>query len=176
LLLAAPPDESSRERYTKAIEAYLSLIPDVVNLEKYLKPAELNNTYIPVDGDLPKLISPDWILQHYNYARALVVLRSIPGMHRDGPYILSAYKPVTGRSIVTDKYLFQDLSSVPPHLVGSWTKEFINQAAQEHFWETRSGDQLVLKLRTAIGLLAIGVPQVQKALNELIAWRESVAH
>ena len=174
LLLASPPDDSTRERYRKAIEAYLSLIPDVANLEKYLKSAELNNTYIPVDAELPKLISPEWVLQHYNYARALVILRSVPGTHRDGPYILSSFRPVTGQAGLSDKYLFQDLSTVPPHLVESWTKEFINQAAQEHFWETRSGEQLVLKLRTSIGVLAIGLPQVQKALNDLIAWRGSV--
>jgi hypothetical protein len=174
LLLATPPDDSSHERYRKAIEAYLSLIPDVANLEKYLKPAELNNTYIIVDAELPKLISAEWVLQHYNYARALVILRSVPGTHRDGPYILSSLKPVTGQSGLTDKYLFQDLSTVPPHLLESWTKEVINQAAQEHFWETKSGEHLVLKLRTSIGILAIGLPQVQKALDDLIAWREAV--
>jgi hypothetical protein len=175
LLFAVPPDDSSKERYTKIIEAYLSLIPDAVKLEQYLKPEEMNNTYLPVDTDPPKFISADWVLQHYNYARAVVLLRAIPGTHRDGPYIVSTLEPLTSKSSAPDKYLFQNVSTVPPHLVGAWIKEFINQAAQERFWEPRSVEKLVLNLRTSIGVMAIGLPQVQKALNDLIAWRNSVS-
>jgi len=174
LLFTAPQDDASRERCKKMIEAYLNLIPDVVELEKYLKPNELNDTYVPVDAEPPKLVSADWILQHYNYARALVLLRSVPGTHRDGPYILSSLKPVDGKTLLTENYLFQDLSSVPPNLAASWVNAFMNQAAQERFWEPESAERVVLKLRTAIGILAVGLPQVQGALGELIAWRKSV--
>jgi hypothetical protein len=33
LLLGAPPSESSRDRYLKAIDPYLTLVPDVADLE-----------------------------------------------------------------------------------------------------------------------------------------------
>jgi hypothetical protein len=177
LLFAAPPDDdASRERYTRIIESYLNLIQDVVRLENsHAKPSELNNTYLPLDADPPRFASPDWILQHYNYARALVLLRAIPGTHRNGPYIVSASKPLSNQSGSPERYIFQDLSIVPPHLVGAWIKLFLNQAAQEHFWESQSMEAFVLKLRTSIGILAIGLPQVQNSLDALIAWKHSVA-
>ena len=174
LLFAVPPDDSSREQYTKLIQAYLSLIPDAAKLEQYLKPAEMNNTYLPVDAKPPEFISAEWVLEHYNYARAVVLLRALPGTHRDGPYIISTLEPLTGKSSSPDKFLLQNMSSVPPHLVGAWIKQFINQAAQERFWQPNSMEKLVLKLRTSIGVMAIGLPEVQKALNDLIAWRDSV--
>jgi hypothetical protein len=60
---------------------------------------------------------------------------------------------------------------VPPHLVSLWAKEFLNQAAQEQFWHERTGAQLALKMRTSLGILASGLPEVRKALDEWIAWR-----
>lgn len=173
LLFANPPEESSRERYEKAIDAYLSIMPDVEALEKYSKRSELNVTYVPVDTDPPKSISPAWVLQHYDFAHALVLLRVVPGAHRDGPYIVSSLKPVTAKESLNGDYLFQDLSTVPPHLISAWIKLFLNQASQEHFWEQKSANYFALRLRTAIGILAVGLPDVQSALNNWIAWRKS---
>jgi hypothetical protein len=59
---------------------------------------------------------------------------------------------------------------VPPHLVSMWTGEFLNQAAQEHFWEEDHGRRLFLHLRTAIGIMAEGLPDVRKGLNEWISF------
>jgi len=170
LLLGSAPDDTSRERYLKALEAYLQLIPDITSLEKYLKPGELNVTYVPVDEAPPKTVLAAWVLEHYNYARARVLLRALSGAHRDGPYIVSSLKPLSGTTIVPGQYLYQDLSSVPPQLVSAWVKEFLNQAAQERFWEAGSAEKLVLKLRTSIGILAMGLPDVRKGLAEWIAW------
>jgi hypothetical protein len=175
LLFSNPPDQSSRDRYKRAVEAYVSLMPDVLSLEKYLKPGELNITYIPVDADAPKSISADWILEHYNYARALVLMKAVPGSRKDGPYLISSLAPLTGKERFTEQYLFQDMSSVPPNLVSVWVKQFLNQASQEHFWEPRSGTLLALRLRTAIGILAVGLPDVQNALNGWISWRRSAS-
>jgi hypothetical protein len=171
LLFGSPPDDISRERYLQAVRAYLNLIPDMVELEKYLqRPAELNVTYLPLQVAPPNKASAEWVLEHYNYARARIVLRSLGDTHREGPYIVSSLKPLSGTSTVSDHYLYQDLSSVPPQLISPWVKEFMNQAAQERFWQQRSGEVLVLKMRTTIGILAAGLPDVRKALDEWIAW------
>lgn len=176
LLFANPPDDSSRERYTKALEAYVSLMPDVLSLEKYVRQlSQLNVTYVPIDTDPPKLVSADWILQHYNYARALVLLRAVPGSHRDGPYMVSSLAPLTGKESLSGDYLFQDLSAVPPHLISAWIKLFLNQASQERFWEPKSAAYFALKLRTAVGVVAVGLPEVQNALNGWIAWRRATS-
>ena len=52
----------------------------------------------------------------------------------------------------------------------TWVREFLNQAAQERFWEERTGQQLALKLRLTIGILGVGLPEVRKALDTWIAW------
>lgn len=170
LLFANGPDDASRERYKKAMEAYVSLMPDILALEKYAKRAELAITYAPVDAPAPKFVSADWILEHYDYARALVLLRAIPNAHRDGPYLVSTLTPLTGKESVSGAYLFQDLSTVPPSLASAWVKLFLNQASQERFWEPKTAALLGLQLRTAIGVMAMGLPDVQKSVHDWISW------
>jgi hypothetical protein len=51
-----------------------------------------------------------------------------------------------------------------------WVKEFLNQAAQERFWEEPTVGNLALKLRTTIGVLAAGLPE-RKTLEDAIGWR-----
>ena len=67
-------------------------------------------------------------------------------------------------------YLLQDLSAVPPHLAASWVKEFLNQAAQERFWEERKAVQLASRMRVTIAILGAGLPEVRKAVDDWIAW------
>jgi hypothetical protein len=43
---------------------------------------------------------------------------------------------------------------------------YLNQAAQEKFWQTRSLEVFALKLRTSIGIVALALPDVQKSLSE----------
>jgi hypothetical protein len=170
LLFANAPDDAALDRYKKAIQAYVALMPDILALEKYVKPGELAITYAPVDSQPPRSVSADWILEHYDYARSLVLLRTIPEVHRDGPYLLAALTPLTGKASLPGAYLFQDLSTVPPNLVSAWIKLFLNQAAQERFWEPKTAATLGLRLRTAIGVMAVGLPDVQKSLHNWISW------
>jgi hypothetical protein len=65
---------------------------------------------------------------------------------------------------------FQDLSSVPLDLVTPWYEAFLNQAAQERFWEAKSGEMFVLKMRTFIGVLARGLPDVKSSMASWIQW------
>ncbi len=169
LLLGAPPSEASRERYLKAIEAYLALIPDVASLEEYVPRGELNVFYLPVRGTPPSALTAQWALDNYDYARARSLLRGLPEPNRDGPYILAAFKPVGGAG-AAPPYLFQNLSSVPPHLAASWVREFLNQAAQERFWEEKTAMQLAQRMRATVGIMGSGLPEVKKALDGWITW------
>jgi hypothetical protein len=169
LLLGAPPSEASRERYLKTIEAYLALIPDVANLEEYVPRGELNVFYLPVRGTPSSALTAQWALDNYDYARARSLLRGLPEPNRDGPYILAALKPVGGAG-AAGPYLFQNLSSVPPHLAASWVKEFLNQAAQERFWEEKTAVQLAQRMRATVGIMGSGLPEVKKALDGWITW------
>ena len=167
LLLGAPPSESSRDRYLKAIDAYLTLVPDVADLEQYVPRRELNIFYMPVRSVPPPPVTAQWVLDNYDYARARSLLRVLPGPNRDGPYILAAFKPPGGTG---GQYLFQDLSSVPPHLAASWVREFLNQAAQERFWEEKTAVQVAQRLRVTVGIMGAGLPEVRKSLDSWITW------
>lgn len=169
LLLGAPPTAGSRERFLKAIEAFWSVVPAIAALEQYVPKTELNVAYLPVTGAADATVSAEWILDHYDHARARSLLRFLPGANRDGPYLLSTLKPL-GATGLPEQFLFQDLSSVPPHLAAAWVKEFLNQAAQERFWNQRSGAKLALKLRVTVGVLGEGLPEVKKALDGWISW------
>jgi hypothetical protein len=168
LLLGAPPGAGVRERYLKSLEAFWAVVPDVRALEEYVPRSELNVAYVPVKAAPGASVTAEWILDNYDYARARSLLRHLPGAMRDGPYLVSALKPLAGGG--GSQYLLQDLSSVPPHLAASWVKEFLNQAAQERFWDARTGARLALKLRVTIGVLGEGLPEVRKALDGWIAW------
>jgi hypothetical protein len=177
LLLGPRPADSSRERYVAALKAYLTGIEDIGKLRDYVPPAKLNVTYLPVESVPPRDVTPEWLVDHYDYARAQALLKTLPGSLNEGPYIVSALQPLAFDS-VPSQYLFQDLSTVPTKpddLISWWVREFMHQAAQEHFWQPQTAESLVLKLRTTIAALAIGLPDAQKAVGEWVSWTTSTA-
>jgi hypothetical protein len=170
LLFGSAPDDTEHERYVKVVEAYLRLSPSLEDLASLLDPKDINATYVLVDGKPPAKITPEWVLHHYDYTRASVVLRNLPGSHLHGPYLLSSLLPVAKANALVHPYLFQDLSKIAPSLAGAWYEQFVNQAAQDHFWEEHTGQQFVLKLRTMISVLALGLPDVQNGLESWMKW------
>jgi hypothetical protein len=173
LLLGAHPTDSTRDRYLKAIQAYLDVIDDITRLEDYISRPKLNITYLPIETVADTRPTPDWVVERYDYARARALLDLLPGTHREGPYLVSVLKPLDSAGNPTDHYLFQDLSTVPTEpkdLVSWWVREFLNQAAQVRFWQPRTAELLVLKLRTTIGVLAAGLPDVQNGMDSCLAW------
>jgi hypothetical protein len=171
LLLGAPPTESTRDRYARAIESFLEMIPEIGRLEAHVPRQSLNVAYLPVDQEpgAPPVAS-SWVLAHYDHARARSLLRLLPGPLRGGPYIVSTLAPLSQEGSVEGPRLFQDLSRVPSHLVSTWVTEFLNQAAQERFWEERSGRALALRMRLTVGILGTGLPEVRKAVDDWVAW------
>jgi hypothetical protein len=101
---------------------------------------------------------------NYDYARAGSLLALLPDSHMEGPYIISVAEPLSRTRTLPAQYLYQDLSSVPPALVRLWVKEFMAQAQESEFWKTRSKDQFVLRLRTAIGLMSQQIPDFGKSI------------
>ena len=171
LLFGAPPGAGARERYVKVIEAFWTVMPGIAGLEQYVPRAELNIAYMPVTSAPGASTSTEWLLDHYDYARARSLLRHLPGAHRDGPYLVSTLRPLGSAGAPTaGQHLFQDLSIVPAHLAASWVKEFLNQAAQERFWDERTGSKLALRLRVTVGILGEGLPEVRKGLDGWITW------
>ena len=173
LLFGSPPTGSARDRYLKAIEAYLGLLPTVEDLRRYRPATKLNITYLPVKARPTNLPKAEWVLENYDYARARVLLDVVSSRYQTGPYIVSTLTPLSSLQALPHDHLFQDLSLVPTQpddLLSWWIRAFVSQAAQEQFWKPETGDLLALKVRTMISVEAAALPEVQKQLASWIAW------
>jgi hypothetical protein len=104
------------------------------------------------------------LVSSYDYSRAQRLLALLPGSHLEGPYIVSTAQPLSKASELPAQFLYQDLSSVPPDLVGLWFREFMAQAQEPEFWKTRSANQFVLRLRTVIGIASEQVPDFRSSV------------
>lgn len=177
MLLGSPPTEATRERVVALIHEYLAL-PETIQLKKAVPKHQLNVTYLPLINQ-PLVVEPDSILKAYNFVRAQVLLAKIPtGPHVEGPYIISSEVPLSSSAMLSGRYLYQDLSSVPSPIIVLWVREFMNQSAKKDYWRKRNGPQVALQLRTAIATLAVGVDPVKRSLKEwhgiladLIFWK-----
>jgi hypothetical protein len=172
LLFGSAPDDSTRERYLNAVKVYLRLTPAIEDLRKFLDLKQLNANYLPVTS-LPAegvKLTAEWLLENYDYARARGILRVLDGPHFRGPYIVSVLKPADPRAGASRPIFFQDLSVVPPDLIAPWYEIFLNQAAQQRFWETKATQQFTLRVRTIIGVLSRGIPDVKSGLAAWIQW------
>ena len=173
ILLGGPPTDSSRARYLCAIDAYLALLLPLEDLQDSVDRSKLNVTYLPVRTAVPPQVTSQWLLDNYDFARARVLLDLLPGDHREGPYIVSSASPLSRSGALNSRYLYQNLSTVPvdpKDLVSWWVREFENQAAQERFWSPSAAENLALRMRTTISVLATGLPEVQKQVSSWVAW------
>jgi hypothetical protein len=172
LLLGSRPTDTTRERFLKVLDAYLGSVEKVSILEgEYYRRNQLNITYLPLDTAPKQGVTASWLLDHYDYPRARLLLSSFRRSKGDGIYIVSCLKPLSDGH--APPYLFQDLSAVPAvpsDLISWWIREFMNQAAQEHFWKPRTAKRLILNMRTTIAVLAGGLPEAQHALTTWITW------
>ena len=184
LLFGTQPTEGTRERYLAAIRAYLEMIETVEKLRTQFDKKELNITYLLVTeeplGDKP---AAEWLLEHYDFARAMKLLGAFPQSGSLGPYLFSTTEPASPAAAenknVTCPCLFQDLSTVEPSIMVLWIQEFKNQAAQEEFWRQDTRETAVLKLRNAIAVGASALDATRKSAEEwmgvltsLVSWGE----
>jgi hypothetical protein len=94
-------------------------------------------------------------------------LSKLPGKHGKGPYILSVVRPLSSAEGSPDRFLLQDLSSVPPRMLTPWLKAFVEQAAREAFWQSGDSATLALRIRTA---LAQAGDDLGETVDKFIFW------
>src|ERR1017187_1554684 len=105
------------------------------------------------------------LVDNYDYGRAQFLLSVLDSSHLEGPYIVSVRSPLSKMSSLPDQYLYQDLSTVPPKLISLWIKEFMAQAQEQEFWATRTKEQFVLRLRTAIAVAGQQIPSFDDSVH-----------
>jgi hypothetical protein len=170
LLFSAPPSTSDVSRYQAVAEAILRLMRPLDDLARTLKPSQLNTTFIPVIKAPTGDPNAKWLLDNYDYTAATILLqRAGIGPGSTGPYIVSVRAPLSEQR-ATAPFLVQDLSHVPAQLASSWVMLFLNQAAQERFWDQNTTANMVLRLRLALAVIAEGVPEVQKSIATWVSF------
>ena len=185
ILFPKKPDENTRPLYLEVTKAYLRLNRSA-DMSEYENIKNLNITYFLLDLDLrdisqydiPKirqgLQNPEWILNHYDYARAQSLLRKIPEKHNAGPYIFSSLTPLTSLTRGTVKnsyYLYHDLTGVPLRLVGLWVGAFEEQAAQQEFWNSLTLTNFIKVLRKHMAHVGAGIGDIYKTFEY---WKKSI--
>jgi hypothetical protein len=159
-------DSPRYQRCVKALEAYLEL-EDVSSVERYVSRNGINITYLPVKdpGARP---DPAATLEVYDYSRAQRILSLTRGATWEGPFLISARRPLSDAQALPSENIFQDLSTVPPDLVRLWVKHFIAQAGQERFWERQTRDEFVLEMRTRIARGGAEIANLTTAFASLL--------
>lgn len=172
VLFAGSPTDLTRDRYEATLRAFVQVITDENDLLPAAVPQkELNITYLPVSGTVRSGAAVTWLVEHYDYAKAQMLLRKLPGdLRTAGPYIVSSVHPLS--SGVPGPFLFQDLSVAPPSLIVAWMKEFMVQASRQDSWNERTTAQLVSKLRTNIEIAALALPDARSVSAD---WKSLLA-
>lgn len=171
ILFGTRPDDASRDRFRAVLKEYLRL--EDTQLESYFKTEALNITYVPVGAGSNPQADVDWLIDHYDYARARFLLSRLrPGDREgDGPFIVSALRPL-GSDAGPTSYLVQNLSTVPLEMVPNWMRAFRTQTTQQRVWQSRSIGGLALNLRTVIAVAGVGLPSVKESVKSWINVRE----
>ena len=168
VLMARPgDDEAAKARNKKTIEAVFAKLGPVADLEKTFPRTKLNLTLIPVTSSPKTPVTVDWILAHYDFDRALVLLQNADRMEIRGVQILSAETPLTRRG--PRRLLYLDLSWAPAKTAGFWVAEFINQSSQQRFDQPRALPLLELRVRTAVSVFSEGIAAGLKGYTAVTA-------
>ncbi len=202
LLFSAPPTDESKGRYKAALRAFLAR-PPAASWEELLPHGNLNIFYLLLEdtppGDIEDCLRHncvpvedaiiEWILSHYNYARAQIILKRVSRTSPPGPCIATMTAPLSlplaapseAQSAAVSQggeaapmVLFQDMSKAPAHLVRAWTDLFIEKATGEGSAYQGNLQALLLHLRAALDGYAKGLPEVFKACLECMRLRREL--
>ncbi len=175
LIFSTPPrDEVERERYLKAIDAYVRvLVPAEDLLAQNVRASRLNVTMFPAvkTVELPESLDDPSsaravaveLLAAYDYARARELLSDlgISAVGR-GPYLISREVPPSasaGRLLI-------DMTGVSPALIWDWMTWFCWLSGQERSWSELALKQLGLNLRNIIAVTGSVTPVVFESLGQ----------
>jgi hypothetical protein len=157
VLLGEHPDPANRESYRAIIDAYLQ-IDDIRRFEadNGVDKKQLNITYVPLRQAAPEDPNTSWVLDHYDYAAAQVLLRKLMGdSDSSGAYLVSYDQPLLSASEVDRRRLLvQNLSGLPANVAFLWFREFKTQVRQSRYWDDKTIRQFMLKMRTQIAMIA----------------------
>jgi hypothetical protein len=171
-LLTRPPQGEDLPKYRAFLTALIER-PSAKDLTVYLSHQRINITYLPVTlkrSDWETLSVKDrveFVLTHYDYARASAIVAALPKRPGPGPVIISVLKPLSVET-VPHPVLVQDLTTAQPDLMASYVNYFVDQAAKDHFWEAQILSQFCLSLRNGLETAAVGLGMSRDAVKNWV--------
>lgn len=171
-LLTHAPLESELPKYRAFLKALVEL-PTAKGLGGYLPKIRINITYLPLTSSaLAWSIfttdqKVDYVLSHYDYARGAAMLASLPEQTGAGPVLTSVLTPLSFDQF-PHPVLVQDMSTAQAVLMEDYVKEFVDQAAKDHFWEAKTLAAFSLGLQNALQTAAVGLGMSQDAVKNWI--------
>ncbi|MFH5886380.1 hypothetical protein ACG2F4_18890 [Halalkalibaculum sp. DA3122] len=177
ILFSQPPNENTYDRYNALVDKFLSFSP-IEDFEKYYPRDSLNVLYLPVVEMPAYPTDSDSVLAKYNYTRSKVIINTLPReyRHREAVYFVSSLKPLTNSTGIQEPYLIQDLTTIPPDLMGIWVDEVLNEFLVPRSWTENAMRKMALNLRTNIERAAEGLPTVKTALVQFFTFRPALAN
>ena len=174
ILFGETMNSGNHDLYRAVLDAFMS-IQEVRRYEEdeRISRTNLNVTYLPLNDLPPSGATVDWLLDHYDYARAQIILSKL--MDRfTGPYIVSYSAPLSSAaSVEAGRILVEDLSRITPDLAFLWFNEFTTQAGRPQYWDKPALRNLMVNLRTQVAVAAQAFDEVRTANGNLTAVFES---
>lgn len=160
ILIGSVPTDLLRERALSLLEAYIGFSPFLGEVRRYVQnPAEINATAVPARPPLPERITPESVLERYDFAAAQAIMRRVGKLDTRGIYIVSSLEPLHGPNPSPPEVVaVQDLTSIPADVVAVWVREFLSQTSSERRWDLPYLRRMVLGLRTTISVIAESLP------------------
>jgi hypothetical protein len=167
ILFGSRPSTARRENYIALIGAYLHMIGEVREYLRLSGPTlrQINLTMLPVLMRPEPTDDAESILRRYDYVTAATMLGKFQLPRQDGIYIISTTARLSTLQKIKGKYLFQDLTRVPPRVVDAWVEQFMIQASQQQYWQPNAMDKFALDLRTRIAQVADITPDLKSAIT-----------
>lgn len=165
------PQKKDSLKCVALLSAFLSKRKELVEISQYKVDSNINIIYLPVKTSLPKGFDNlsnkqqiNWVMTNYNFKRAKKLLKHFCFEHSSGPYIISFHQPVSViQEPVTENFLVQDFTKVPPSVGAMWLDEFIKLSYMNDFQNDINLKVFGESLKTAVGNLAQNV-QINKSM------------
>lgn len=178
ILFTQRPEKDDSVKYAELIKTYMNKIPELSDLTEYLEDSSINVVYYPTISDPENYLdtltideSIKWLINNYDYARAIVYLRKIDADINKGPYIISYKVPLSKSGVVKENFLLQDFSNVHYKVVSLWVDEFLEQSSQVEYWNEEQLKNFSNDLRNAIAIGAEGLIEIKKSFGW---WEENL--
>jgi hypothetical protein len=182
LILLNPPADDEREKYLIIIATFLRKSPEILELEAYGVPkSDLNIAYIPLDERPDQAFNKHvasknfqaaaaWVLNHYNYNRAKVLVRWITKNGIRGPLIVSYPMPLGGQSALDEKHLLvQDYAEIPENLSLRLIQKFFDRAGQTS-WSSNGLEAFAERVVIIFSVIAEGAGKAKDVVDDWVLW------